>query len=460
VATVTDRPSTALRTDRYELTMLDAALRSGVADTHATFEVFARRLPPGRRFGVFAGLDRVLDGLEDFRFGAAELTWLRAHEVVSTSTLEWLEAYRFSGQIDAYAEGECYAAGSPVLTVDGTFGEAVLLETMVLSILNHDAAVAAAAATIVVASAGRPLIEMGSRRTDIGAATAAARAAYLSGFASTSNLEAGRRYGIPTAGTAAHAFVLAHESERLAFAAQIAALGSGTTLLVDTYDVDAGIRTAVEVAGTGLGGVRIDSGDLPDEARRARVLLDDLGATRTRIIVTGDIDDALLDRLTDVPVDGYGVGTNVVTGLGHPTAGFVYKLVAIGEAGGPQHAVAKLSPGKESVRGRKQAWRARLAEVPVGVEDPGGSGWSGPVWVDLVGTEAVGGKSDPDASGATPGPIPVRVGEAEVEARALQRRVVTGGEVVHRVPLDDARAWHLARSAEIPRPEPLLLVRV
>jgi nicotinate phosphoribosyltransferase len=436
---MTGRPSTALCTDRYELTMLDAALRSGVADTPATFEVFARRLPPGRRYGVFAGLDRVLDGLEDFRFGSSELAWLRQEQVVSAPTLEWLAAYRFSGAVDAYAEGECYTAGSPVLTVEGSFGEAVLLETMILSILNHDSAVAAAASVIAVAAEGRPLIEMGSRRTDTGAAIAAARAAYLGGFATTSNLEAGRRYGVPTAGTAAHAFVLVHDSERAAFAAQVAAMGVGTTLLVDTYDVEAGVRAAVEVAGLDLGAIRIDSGNLPEEARRARAILDDVGARHTRIIVTGDLDDHVLATLTDVPVDGYGVGTNVVTGLGHPTAGFVYKLVAVDDPDGHRHAVAKRSPGKESVGGRKRAWRLRLPAVPEHAEGPGAAGPAeeGPVWVDVVGT----GDTAPEG------------------ARSLQRRVVEGGSVVERVPLEEARAWHRARRDEIPRPERLLLVR-
>jgi nicotinate phosphoribosyltransferase len=470
-------PSTALCTDRYELTMLDGALRSGAADLDATFEVFTRRLPEGRRFGVFAGLDRVLDGLEAFRFGPEELAWLEAEQVVSASTLEWLRRYRFSGRIDAYREGEAYTVGSPVLTVRGSFGEAVLLETLILSILNHDSAVAAAAAVIIGAAGRRPVIEMGSRRTDVGAAVAAARAAYLAGFASTSNMEAGRRYGIPTAGTAAHAFVLAHPSERAAFEAQVATLGSGTTLLVDTFDTEAAIRTAVEVAGTGLGAVRIDSGDLPDEARRARALLDSLGAHETRVIVTGDLDDTLLAQLVDVPVDGYGVGTNVVTGLGHPTAGFVYKLVAIGGHGGRQHPVAKLSPGKESVGGRKTAWRIRLAEVPAGAEGPGtpadGPAWTGPAWADVVGGAAGNPPDVPDPADRAPaagddshpfgGPDEIaaagRGPEGGADRRALQRVVVAGGDVVERVPLAEARAWHLAHRPA-PGGEPVVLVRV
>lgn len=246
--------STALCTDRYELTMLDAAVRSGMVGRRVTFEVFSRRLGEGRTYGVLAGVGRVLDALERFRFGPAELAWLAAEAVVSPPTLAWLADYRFSGSIDAYREGELYTVGSPVLTAEGTFGETVLLETVVLSILNHDSAVASAAQLMVAAAGGRPLIEMGGRRVDPGAAVAAARAAYLAGFASTSNLEAGRRYGIPTAGTAAHAFMLAHDSEAEAFAAQVAAGGTETTLLVDTYDVEEGIRTAVDVAGPGLGG--------------------------------------------------------------------------------------------------------------------------------------------------------------------------------------------------------------
>ncbi|MBO0748764.1 MAG: nicotinate phosphoribosyltransferase, partial [Acidimicrobiaceae bacterium] len=369
------RESTALFTDRYELTMLDAALQAGTAGHSATFEVFTRWLPEGRTHGVFAGLGRLVEALEGFRFGPAELAWLRAAGIVSEATLAWLEEYRFSGDIWAYAEGELYTVGSPVLTVQSTFGEAVLLETLVLSILNHDSAIAAAAERIVAAAGERPVIEMGSRRTDVGAAVAAARAAYLAGFASTSNLEAGRRYGIPTAGTSAHAFTLAFPTERDAFVAQVAALGPNTTLLVDTYETESAIRTAVDVAGPELGSVRIDSGDLAKEAARAREILDSAGAGGTRIIVTGDLDDHSIAALANAPVDGYGVGTALVTGLGVPTAGFVYKLVAVEE-----QPVAKRSEGKEGVGGRKWAWRVRASRPPANTEGPAYEG-GGPVLV-------------------------------------------------------------------------------
>src|SRR5690606_71948 len=351
---------TALLTDRYELTMLQAALRSGTADRRAVFEVFARSLPNGRRYGVVAGTGRLLDAIEAFRFEAAELDFLLSNGVVDETTAQWLEKYRFSGNVWGYAEGDCYFPGSPILVVEGTFGEAVLLETLVLSVLNHDSAIASAASRMVQAAQGRPIIEMGSRRTHEHAAVAAARAAHIAGFATTSNLEAGRRYGVPTAGTSAHAFTLLHDSERHAFEAQLASLGADTTLLVDTYDVERAVRTGVELAGPSLGGVRLDSGDLGALARSVREQLDALGATGTRIVVTGDLDEYGIAALAAAPVDGYGVGTALVTGSGAPTASLVYKLVARADRPGEDvslRPVAKRSPGKPSRGGRKTAVR-------------------------------------------------------------------------------------------------------
>lgn len=357
--------SSALLTDHYELTMLDASLAAGTAERRVTFEVFTRSLPPGRRYGVFAGLGRLLDALHDFRFGAAELEWLASRRIVSERAVEWLGSYRFNGDIDAYREGELYTGGSPVLTVNGTFAESVLLETLVLSVLNHDSAVAAAASLISAAAGDRPVIEMGSRRTDPDAAVAAARAAYIGGLSSTSNLEAGRRYGLPTTGTSAHAFVLLFADERHAFDAQLSSQGTSTTLLVDTYDTTNAIKMAVEAAGPGLGAIRIDSGDLGAEAVRARSLLDSLGATETRVVVTGDLDEASIGRLASTPVDAYGAGTSVVMGGGFPTCGFVYKLVAVD--GRP---VQKQSPGKETVGGVKRAWRVAADALEVVGEAP------------------------------------------------------------------------------------------
>jgi nicotinate phosphoribosyltransferase len=350
--------ATSLLTDRYELTMLDAALKAGTHDRACVFECFARRLPTGRRFGVVAGTGRLLELIRDFRFGDAELEYLRSERVVGEEALAWLADYRFRGRITGYREGEAYFPGSPLLTVEAPFADGVILETLVLSVLNYDSAVASAAARMVQVAGGRPLAEMGSRRTGERSAVAAARAAFIAGFSATSNLEAGRTWGVPTMGTAAHSFTLLHDTEEQAFRAQVDALGAGTTLLVDTYDVRQGVETAVRVAGTDLGAVRLDSGDLPVLVGEVRAQLDALGATRTRITVTNDLDEHGIAGLAASPVDSYGVGTSLVTGSGAPAAGMVFKLVAHRPAdGGEWVPVAKRSTGKQSRGGLKGALR-------------------------------------------------------------------------------------------------------
>ncbi|WP_037933045.1 nicotinate phosphoribosyltransferase [Streptosporangium roseum] len=406
--------SSALLTDHYELTMVQAALRSGAASRRTVFEVFARQLPGGRRYGVVAGAGRVLEALEDFRFGDEELAFLRDNQVVDAPTLDFLAGYRFSGDLYGYREGECYFPGSPIMTVEGTFAEAVLLETVILSILNHDCAIATAASRMVRAAGTRPLVEMGSRRTHEAAAVAAARAAYLSGFASTSNLMAGHRYGVPTAGTAAHAFTLLHDSEKQAFQAQIDSLGESTTLLVDTYDVAEAVRTGVELAGPDLGAVRLDSGDLAEVAHAVRAQLDALGADKTRILVTSDLDEYTIAALSAAPVDAYGVGTSLVTGSGVPTAALVYKLVAREDSDGIMQPVAKRSVGKPSRGGRKEAFRQL---------DPAGTAVAELVTVS---------------------------GERPESARPLQAELLRDGEIVGREGLDAARLRHRRTVAELP----------
>ena len=409
--------STALLTDHYELTMLQAALASGEAHRRCVFEAFARRLPDGRRYGVVGGTGRVLEALEDFRFGDDELRFLSDSGVVDRPTVEWLAAYRFSGDISGYAEGECYFPGSPVLVVESSFAEGVLLETLVLSILNHDTAIASAASRMTSAAGGRPCIEMGSRRTQEESAVAAARAAYICGFDATSNLEAGRRYGVPTTGTAAHAFTLLYDSEREAFTAQVESLGKGTTLLVDTYDVRRAVDLAIEIAGPELGAVRLDSGDLLIQATEVRAQLDAAGNHDTRIIVTSDLDEFAIAALAAGPVSGYGVGTALVTGSGAPTASMVYKIVSRADDSGAMRGVAKKSKDKLSVGGRKWALRRRdehgvaQAEV-VGIgERPMDDGDDRPLMIDLV----------------------------------------RDGEVVDHQDIHEARARHEASRAELPR---------
>ncbi len=423
MTTDTRGASTALLTDRYELTMLTAALRSGAAGRRAVFEVFARALPYGRRYGVVAGTGRLLDALEQFRFGPAELAYLRDNQMVDQGALGYLESYRFSGDIWGYGEGDCYFPGSPILVVEAPFAEAVVLETLVLAILNHDSAIGSAASRMVNAADGRPLIEMGSRRTHEMAAVASARAAYIAGFGSTSNLRAGRDYGIPTSGTSAHAFSLVHDSERDAFAAQLAALGKGTTLLVDTFDVARAVRTAVELAGPGLGAVRIDSGDLPMVARQVRDLLDELGALDTRIVLSGDLNEYSIAALAAAPVDGYGVGTSLVTGSGAPTAALVYKLVARSReagGGGNLEPVAKRSVGKPGRGGRK--WAARQFDE------------NGVAATELITRADTGDGAD----------------QGGMRQRPLLRELVRGGQIVGREPLAAARDRHRTALAELP----------
>ncbi|MCF8569365.1 nicotinate phosphoribosyltransferase [Gordonia sp. HY002] len=414
VANVT---GTALLTDHYELTMISAAIKAERADRACVFEVFARRLPDGRRYGVVAGTGRVLEALEEFRFSDDEIAALRG--VLDQPTLDWLAGYRFSGDIDGYREGELYFPGSPIMTVRGGFAECVVLETVILSILNHDSAIASAASRMVSAAAGRPIIEMGSRRTHERAAVASARAAYVAGLTATSNLEAARTYGVPSAGTAAHAFTLSFATadgsgEKAAFAAQVDALGTGTTLLVDTYDITQGVANAIGAAGPELGAVRIDSGDLGVLARQVRAQLDDLGATNTQIVVSGDLDEYAIASLRAEPVDTYGVGTSLVTGSGAPTAGMVYKLVEVD--GIP---VAKRSSHKESHGGAKRALRAARD--------------TGTIVEEIIVT---------GAGMAGDGPVS---GLGSLGVRDLQIPLVRGGRVVDDVPtLPDARE-HLAR---------------
>jgi nicotinate phosphoribosyltransferase len=410
--------ATALLTDQYELTMVQAALRSGTAGRRTVFEVFARHLPQGRRYGVVAGTGRLLEAIAGFRFSQAELDFLADAGIVDADTLAFCASYRFSGSIWGYGEGEVYFPGSPILVVEGTFAESVVLETVALSILNHDCAIASAASRMVTAAGGRPLIEMGSRRTHEGAAVASARAAYLAGFASTSNLRARFEYGVPSAGTSAHAFTLVHDDERQAFETQVAALGKATTLLVDTYDVPRAVRTAIEVAGPELGAVRIDSGDLPVVAQQVRAELDGLGAMHTRIVITGDLDEFSIAALGAVPVDGYGVGTSLVTGSGAPTAALVYKLVARArdtDPGSELVPVAKRSVGKPGRGGRKWAVRHR---------DGDGTALS-------------------ERISLTPP-------EPALRDRELLVPLVTGGEIVGREPLAAARDRHRAALAELP----------
>ena len=420
--------STALLTDMYELTMVDAAIEHGVANRRCVFEAFTRRFPHTRRFQVVAGTGRLLEGLKRFHFDDPQLRFLADNHIVGPQTVKFLENYRFSGDIYGYPEGEIFLVNSPILTVEGTFAEACLLETYLLSVLNYDCAVASAASRMTIAAHGRPCLDMGARRAHERAAVSAARAAQVGGFQGTSNLEAGKRYGIRTIGTAAHAFTLLFDSESDAFKAQIDSMSPHTTLLVDTYDVATAVKQAVETARTAggeLGAVRLDSGDLVAGAFKVRKLLDDLGATSTKITVTNDLDEYAIAGLGAAPVDSYGVGTRLVTGSGIPTSALVYKLVEREGADGTMEPVSKESPEKATQGARK---------------------WAGRVIADNTATTELL-VSAPNAT----------VAQAYLhsrQARALQVQFVAGGEVdtswIGPEALQRAQQRHLESRNELP----------
>lgn len=347
-----------LKTDKYELTMLEGFIKAGIVNRKAQYELFARKIPTGRKYGVVAGTARAIEAIIQFRFSETDLDYLS--EYLNSDTIEYLENYSFSGSITGYQEGDYWFPYAPILTVNSTLGEATILETLLLSIFNYDSAVASAASHIVQAADGKPVLELGSRRTNENSAIVAARAAYIAGVTATSNLEAGRKYGVPIVGTSAHAFTLAFQDEKKAFQAQIDTFGVNTTLLVDTYDITEGVANAIEVAGVKLTAVRIDSGDPLIVVPEVREQLNELGAVDTKIVLSGDLDieKIKLIREVNLPVDSFGIGTSLVTGAGFPAAGFVYKLVSIENDEGYMVNVAKKSSDdKKSVGGTKTAYR-------------------------------------------------------------------------------------------------------
>lgn len=349
-----------LRTDLYELTMVGGYFHQGRTTDRVTFELFVRELPPHRRYLVFAGLDRIVAYLESLRFEAEDLDYLESvpamRPAMTPAFRRYLSSFRFTGDVWAMPEGTVFFPGEPVLRVTAPLPEAQLVETFLLSVVNTEAMVASKAARIARAAGDAPVLEFGTRRTSPEEALRTARAAYLAGFDATSNVEAGRTYGIPVSGTAAHSWTLAFRTELEAFRAQVDLFGEQAILLVDTYDSIRGVENAIAAAPERLGGIRLDSGDLEDLARRARALLDDAGQTSARIFASGDLDEYEIARLraAGAPIDGWGVGTRLVRSVDAPYLGGVYKLVfhdAMGEAR------MKTSPGKGTRPGAHQVIR-------------------------------------------------------------------------------------------------------
>lgn len=354
----------ALRTDLYQLTMAAGYFHGGLSAPVATFEMFVRRLPHERRYLLAMGLERVLEYLERLRFTEEELAYLATvpalREAMTPAFMSFLRQLRFTGDVDAVPEGTAVFAQEPLVRIRAPLIEAQLIETFLLSALNHATLIASKAARIVHAAGDAQVVEFGTRRTHPAAAIDAARAAYGAGMVGTSNVEAGLRYGIPVMGTMAHSWVMAHPSEEAAFDDYIKTFPSTAVLLIDTYDTLRGARRAALAAQGRLQGVRLDSGDLAVLAREVRRILDDHGCRDARIVASGDLDEYSIAalRAAGAPIDIYGVGTKLVASTDAPALGGVYKLVAL-EHDGVVSPVAKYSEGKVMLPGAHQVYRYR-----------------------------------------------------------------------------------------------------
>ncbi len=359
----------ALKTDLYQLTMAASYFGNGMTDLRVTCEAFLRRMPPRRAFLVMAGVPRLARYLEELRFSGEDLDFLRTLPALragmTPAFCEYLRGFRFTGEVWAAPEGAVIFADEPLVRVTAPLIEAQLLETYLLSVLNHAVKVASKAARVVLAAAGAPVVEFGSRRTHDESAVDAARAAYVAGCAGSANVEAARRHGVPVFGTAAHMFIMAHarpgvpagETERAAFASYLRTFPDRPTLLVDTYDTLEGVDNAIAVAGERLGGVRLDSGDLAELARGTRARFDAAGLHEATVMASSGLDEHEIAALvaSGAPVSSYGVGENITEPVDAPITGIVYKMVHNHDAG---LGVAKRSSGGKATRpGIKQVWR-------------------------------------------------------------------------------------------------------
>lgn len=355
-------------TDLYQLTMMAGYHANGREQDRATFEMFARRLPEGRSYLVFAGLEQAISDLLRLRFSVEQIDWLRQlplFQHLPASFFECLATLKFEGDVWAVPEGTVVFAGEPLLRVEGALPQAQWVETFLLNSIGYPTLVASKAARIVEAAGGRRLYEFGLRRGQGGmAGMIAARSSYIAGFTGTSNVEAARRLGIPCTGTMAHSWVQSFETESEAFHAYSQAFPDATTVLVDTYETLEGVRQAGAIEPR-VTGIRIDSGDLLDQARKARAILDPIARTTTKILVSGDLEERAIAELSaaGAPIDGYGVGTELVTSRDAPALSLVYKLVELEGKGR-----IKLSPGKKTYPFGKQIHR-QINEEGMFVQD-------------------------------------------------------------------------------------------
>jgi nicotinate phosphoribosyltransferase len=352
--------SSALLTDLYQLTMMEAYVEQGMTDT-AVFEFFVRRLPAQRGFLMAAGLEQVLGFLEQLHVSQAELEWLKQTGRFSRSCLDYLETLRFSGDVHAMQEGTVFFPNEPILRVTAPLPQAQLVETRIMNLLNFQTLIASKAARSVLVSGGKPLIDFGLRRAHgAEAGLFAARASYLAGFAGTATVLAGMAYDIPIYGTMAHSFVQAHTNEMAAFEHFALAQPKNAVLLIDTYDTEKGAHKVVALApslkqrGIAIQGVRLDSGDLADHARKVRRILDEGGLHQAQILASGNLDEYRMEQLIagGAPIDSFAVGTAMTTSADAPSLDCAYKLQEY--AGRP---CRKRSEGKATWPGRKQVYR-------------------------------------------------------------------------------------------------------
>ena len=355
-----DIRSSALFTDFYELTMLRCYLERGMEDT-AVFECFVRTMPPQRGFLVAAGLEQLLEFLENVRFTPDELEWVENSGRFSRSFVEYLEQFRFDGDLHAMPEGTVFFANEPIVRVTAPLPQAQFIETRLVNLLHYQTLIASKAARCVLAAAGKPVIDFGLRRSHgAEAGLLAARASYLAGFAGSATVMAEPFFEVPVFGTMGHSFVQAHQAERYAFEHFAEAQPDNVVLLLDTYDTKKGAQTVVTLAprlrekGITIKGVRLDSGNLVDQARLVRRILDDGGLENVRITASGNLDEDAIHHLVaaQAPVDLFAVGTKLATSADAPYLDCVYKLQEY--SGRPSR---KKTAGKETWPGSKQVYR-------------------------------------------------------------------------------------------------------
>lgn len=375
-----------LLTDLYQLSMMEVYARHGMHQS-AVFELFVRKLPARRRFLMVAGLEPLVRFLEQMRYSAEELEWLRGTGSFSRSFIDSLADLRFTGDLDAMAEGTVFFPDEPVVRVTAPLPLAQLVESRLINLVHFQTVVASTAARMVLAAPGKALVDFGFRRAHgAEAGLLAARAAHVAGFAGTATLEANRAFGVPVFGTMAHSFIQAHDDEATAFERFALARPKELTLLIDTYDTEAGARLVARLApqlatrGIAIAAVRLDSGDLAMHARSVRAILDTAGLPQIRIMASGGLDDRSLQTLVGqgAPIDSFGIGTSLTTASDAPALDCAYKLQEY--AGQPRR---KCSEGKATWPGRKQVWR-RLHDDGTIAEDVVGLAHEAPCGVPLI----------------------------------------------------------------------------